>query len=115
MAIRTKDTDGRRCIILTDVVDIAQASELKQALTEAIGSASRVSIQVSEATAIDVTTAQLLWAAVSCSSAAGTELVVDGPWSTQVEESFLNSGLLAILHAMAENSTQERSNVNSGR
>lgn len=115
MAISTKDRDDVRCIVLTDVVDIAQASELKQALSEAIGSVSRVSIEVSEATAIDVTTAQLLWAAVSYSSLSGTEIVVQGPWSAQVEQSFLASGLTPLLQPMVQNSAEEGANVLASR
>jgi anti-anti-sigma regulatory factor len=115
MAISTEDKDGVRCIILADVVDIAEASDLKQALTESIGSISRVCIQVSAATAIDVTTAQLLWAAVSCSSLSGTELVVEGPWSAQVEESFLTSGLSPLLQAMVQNLAEEGANVLASR
>lgn len=111
MAILTKDTDGRRCIVLADVVDIAQASDLKQALTEGIGWASRIFIQVSGATSIDVTTAQLLWAAVSCSALSDTEIVVEGPWAAQVEESFLTSGLTPLLQAMTQNSAVEGTDV----
>ncbi len=111
MAISTKDMDGVRYIILGDIVDIAQASDLKHALTAAIGSVSRVSIQVSGATTIDVTVAQLLWAAISCASVSGTELVVEGPWSKQVEEAFLMSGLTPLLKAMAPSSPEEGVNV----
>jgi anti-anti-sigma regulatory factor len=115
MAISTKDRDDVRCIFLTDVVDIAQASELKQALSEAIGSVSRVSIEVSGATAIDVTTAQLLWAAVSYSSLSGTEIVVQGPWSAQVEQSFLTSGLTPLLQSMVQSAAGEGANVLASR
>jgi anti-anti-sigma regulatory factor len=115
MAISTKDRDDVRCIVLTDVVDIAQASELKQALSEAIGSVSRLSIEVSEATAIDVTTAQLLWTVVSYSSLSGTEIVVQGPWSAQVEQSFLTSGLTPLLQSMVQSSAGEGANVLASR
>jgi hypothetical protein len=115
MAISTKDMEGVRYIILVDVVDIVQASDLKQALTEAIGAVSRVSIQVSAASAIDITTAQLLWAAISCASVAGTELVVEGPWSAQVEEAFLMSGLAPLLRAMVHSSGEEGANVLASR
>jgi anti-anti-sigma regulatory factor len=115
MAISTKDRDDVRCIVLTDVVDIAQASELKQALSEAIGSVSRLSIEVSEATAIDVTTAQLLWTVVSYSSLSGTEIVVQGPWSAQVEQSFLTSGLTPLLQSMVQSAAGEGANVLASR
>ena len=111
MAISTKNMDGARCIILTDVVDIGQAAELKQALTEAIGSASRVVIQISAATSVDITTAQLLWAGVSCSSSGGVEIVVEGPWSRQVEELFLASGLTPLLQAMVQGSAGKGADV----
>lgn len=111
MAITTNDKDGTRYIVLRDVVDIAQAAGLKRTLTETIGSVARACIQVSSATAIDVTTAQLLWAAVSCAPLSGTELVVEGPWSAQVEESFSNTGLSPALQLILENSHREESNV----
>jgi hypothetical protein len=76
---------------------------------------SRVSIQVSAASAIDITTAQLLWAAISCASVAGTELVVEGPWSAQVEEAFLMSGLAPLLRAMVHSSGEEGANVLASR
>jgi len=111
MAISTKNMDGARCIVLTDIVDIAQAAELKQALTEAIGSASRVVIQVSATTSIDITTAQLLWAGVSCSSLGGVEIVVEGPWNRQVEESLLASGITPLLQAMVQSSAGKGADV----
>jgi anti-anti-sigma regulatory factor len=115
MAISTEHKDGSLCIILSAGVDIAQAAELKQTLTESIGSVPRVAIQVSAATAIDVTTAQLLWAAVSCSPLADTEVVVEGPWSTQVRESFLLSGLTPLLQAIVHCSNAEGANVLASR
>ena len=45
MAINVEDQNGRRRIRLDDVVDIAQAAELKQILMEAIGSFAPVSIR----------------------------------------------------------------------
>ena len=110
MAIRTQNMDGVRCIVLTDVVDIAQASELKQVLSEAIG-ASRVLIQVSTATSLDVTTAQLLWAAVSCSRLSGGEIVIEGPWNPKVEELFLASGLTPLLQGMVRSPAEKGSDV----
>jgi anti-anti-sigma regulatory factor len=117
VAICTEDNDGVRRIVLAGVVDIAQAAELKEALMETATSESRVSIQVSGATSIDVTTAQLLWAAVSCPFLLGpARFVVDGPWSPEVEQSFLNSGLAPILSAMLQRpSPQERTDVLASR
>lgn len=115
MSISTKNMDGVPCIALSNVVDIAQASELKQALTEAIGSTPRVSIQVSATTSIDVTTLQLLWAAVLCSSLSGTEIVIEGSWSPQVEESLLASGLTPLLRAMRHSSVGEGADVLASR
>ena len=110
MAISTKNMDGVRSIVLADVVDIAQASQLKQALIEAIGSASRVVIQVSAATSVDITTAQLLWT-VSSSSLSRAEIVVEGPWNPQVEQSFMTSGLMPILQAIVQSSVGEGAHV----
>ncbi|WP_348263381.1 hypothetical protein P8935_02230 [Telmatobacter sp. DSM 110680] len=112
MAISSKSVGGVRFILLADDVDIAQAAELKQVINEAIKSGSRVSIQVSGATGIGVTAAQLLWAAIS---SPGTEIVVEGPWSAQVEESFSASGLRPLLQAIVQSSVEEGANVLASR
>jgi len=110
MAISTHIEDGFQYVTLVDAVDIEQAADLKRILMEAIGSAARVCIQVSGATAVDVTTVQLIWAAASCSSSA-TELEIQGPWSEQVEESFSHTGLSPVLDLMSRSAAREETDV----
>jgi anti-anti-sigma factor len=111
MAISAKDIDGTRLITLKDVVDIAQAAELKRILMDAIASSPRVCIQLSAVTAIDVTAVQLLWAAVSHVSSVGADLVVNGPMNEEVERSFAGTGIFPILNSMATQPGREESDV----
>src|SRR5580700_8341675 len=72
MAVTVDTLEGIRTIRLTDVLDIAQAAELKRVLVDAIESSLRVCIQVAGVSAIDVTTVQLLWAAASHAKSVGS-------------------------------------------
>ncbi|MGA7243713.1 MAG: STAS domain-containing protein [Terracidiphilus sp.] len=115
MAINVEDQNGRRRIRLDDVVDIAQAAELKQILMEAIGSFAPVSIQVSGASAIDVTAVQLLWAALSHASTTGKEFAIVGPWDEEIERSLSCTGISPIMHSMLAQSGEEESNALAAR
>jgi len=100
MAIDFTKESGRCCIVLSDVVDISHAAELKRILVQALQSNAPLCIQISGATAIDVTIVQLLWAAVHSASAAGTQLKFEGTWSEDVERLFAHTGLAPILESL---------------
>jgi anti-anti-sigma regulatory factor len=115
MAINVEDKNGRRCIRLDDVVDIAQAADLKQILMEAIGSFESVRIEVSGASAIDVTAVQLLWAALSHASSTGKDLAIEGPWNEEIVRSLSCTGISPILLSMLAKSGKEESSVLAAR
>ena len=100
MAIEFTDRSGSLCIILSDVIDISQAAELKQILVQALQSNAQTRIEVSRANAIDLTVVQLLCAAVSYASAAGVALEIEGAWSEEVERSLSCTGLTPILESL---------------
>ena len=103
--------DGIQYIRLSDAVDIAQAAELKRILMDAMALSSRVRIFVSGATAVDVTAVQLLWASVLHASLAGTDLVVEGPLSKEVERSLACTGIFSILNSLAAQPGREATSV----
>ncbi|MGA8740043.1 MAG: STAS domain-containing protein [Terracidiphilus sp.] len=115
MAINVEDKNGRRCIRLDDVVDIAQAADLKEILIDAIGSFASVRVEVSGASAIDVTTVQLLWTALSHASSAGKDFAIEGRWNKEIERSLSGTGISPILHSMLAKSAEEESNVLAAR
>jgi anti-anti-sigma regulatory factor len=105
MAIHFAEEFGCCRIILEDFVDISHAAELKRTLMQALRSTVPLCIQVSGATAIDVTIVQLLWAAVRYASAAGTKLTFEGGWSEDIERSFSQSGLVPMLQCFRTQSS----------
>ena len=111
MAVSIDSQSGTRYIRLTEVIDIAQAAELKRILMDAMALSSRVRIFVSGATAVDVTAVQLLWASVLHASSAGTDLVVEGPLSKEVERSLACTGIFSILNSLAAQPGREATSV----
>jgi anti-anti-sigma factor len=114
MAISVDSIDNTQYIRLTEAIDIAQAAELKRILMDAIASSSRIRIPVSGATVIDVTVVQLLWASILHASSAGTDLVVEGPWSKEVERLFECTGI-PILNSVAPQTEREATSVLASR
>jgi anti-anti-sigma regulatory factor len=110
MAISVDSIDNTQYIRLTEAIDIAQAAELKRILMDAIASSSRIRIPVSGATVID----QLLWASILHASSAGTDLVVEGPWSKEVERLFECTGI-PILNSVAPQTEREATSVLASR
>jgi anti-anti-sigma factor len=115
MAISVDSQDGTQYIRLTEAIDIAQAAELKQVLMDAIASSSRVRILVSDATVIDVTVVQLLWASVLHASSADADLVIEGPLNKEVERSFACTGIFPILNSAAAQPGREATSVLANR
>jgi anti-anti-sigma regulatory factor len=63
MPIALEQHDDSNLIRLEGAIDIAFAEELKKLLLQALGSGKPVCISLRNATCLDVTTIQLLWAA----------------------------------------------------
>jgi anti-anti-sigma factor len=115
MAIDVDTLEGIRYIRLTDALDIAQAAELKGVLVSAIASSPRVCIQFAGVSALDVTTVQLLWAAVSQAKSAGSDLILEGPVSEAVARSLAGTGLFPLLASLLVRSEEEAGRVLSSR
>lgn len=111
MAVEVDTREGIRYIRLTHALDIAQAAELKCALMDSIATSPRVSIEVAEASALDVTIVQLLWAALSHAKLAGSDLVVEGPVSEAVERSLLGTGIFPLIASLMGTSEEEAGSV----
>jgi anti-anti-sigma regulatory factor len=82
---------------------------------EAFASSPRVSIQVAGVSEVDVTTVQLLWAAVSYAKSTGTDLVLEGPVSDAVIKSLAGTGILPLMSTLELRSEKEEDSVLSGR
>lgn len=65
-------------IRLAGKIDIAVASELKDLLLAALGLASEVHISLEQASSLDVTAVQLLWAAERQARASGGAVLLEG-------------------------------------
>ena|ERR1035441_5747859 len=63
MAFTIDESESTRVIHLTGNVDIASAADLRPVLIEALISPQDIEINLTEATGIDLTAIQLLWAA----------------------------------------------------
>jgi anti-anti-sigma regulatory factor len=73
-------------------VGIASAAELKAILLQALSLGKKVSVDLEQATDLDVTTLQLLWAAERAFRAAGTEFVLDRPLPQPVAATLSEAG-----------------------
>lgn len=78
-----KDEAGNVVICLADSVDIAHAGELKAALVRSLVAPVHVLVDVAQVTALDVTGAQLLWAAQRQALASEAVLEFRGPWNDE--------------------------------
>ncbi|HMG87991.1 MAG TPA: STAS domain-containing protein [Terracidiphilus sp.] len=115
MAVDVDTREGIRYIRLADALDIAQAAELKCALMDAIPSSQRVCIQVAAVSAIDVTIAQLLWAAVFHAKSAGSDLILEGPLSEAVDKSLSATGIYPLMASLLVRSEEEAGSVHTSR
>jgi anti-anti-sigma factor len=115
MAVTVDTLEGVRTIRLTDVLDIAQAAELKRVLVDAIASSLRVCIQVAGVSAFDVTTVQLLWAAASHAKSMGSDLILEGPVSEAVATSLARTGVFPLMASLVVQSEEEACNVLTSR
>jgi anti-anti-sigma regulatory factor len=80
-------------VALEGRVDIAEAAKLKSALLEAVAAPQGMRVEVSQATAVDVTAVQLLWAAQRQARQMGKRFEIAGPWSEEAEGQLREMGL----------------------
>ena len=78
MGIILEQRDDSDLVRLDGAVDIASAAELKSALLQALKSGRAVRVAVEQATDLDVTAVQLLWAPEREARASGVVFAVEG-------------------------------------
>lgn len=78
MGITLEQSDQSNVIRLEGAIDIASAAELKELLLQALGPGREVRVELEGATDLDVTAAQLLWAAKREAKASGAEFALAG-------------------------------------
>jgi anti-anti-sigma regulatory factor len=90
----TLDESGPQAVIgLEGAVDISSAAELKALLLRALNSGKKVRVSYGVATDLDVTAAQLLWAAGQEASKAGVDYSLAGPALADVNAALSVAGL----------------------
>jgi anti-anti-sigma regulatory factor len=88
--------DDSNRICLDGVIDIACAGDLKAALLQAIEEGKEIRLSVSQATDMDVTAFQLLWAAKRTAKAKGVKISFADDLSPSIRASFENAGLIDL-------------------
>jgi anti-anti-sigma regulatory factor len=94
-------------IALADTIDISCAAELKSLLIEALSSGADLRISLDDATGLDVTASQLLWAAERQARQSGVGFRFSEPVPDAVSAELAEAGFQpfsALVHA-AEEST----------
>ncbi len=92
MGISLDKTDAGVSIVLANTIDIVCAAELKALLLEALNSGTEVRISLDDATDLDVTAIQLLWAAGREAQHSGLEFRVSGQGSEPVFSGLAEAG-----------------------
>jgi len=87
------EADGTGVVALEGRADIAEAAQLKNALLEAAAAQAGLRVEVSRATAVDVTAVQLLWAAQRQARQTGKPFEIAGPWNAEAEAQLKEMGL----------------------
>lgn len=93
MGIFLKQGERSSTIRLDGAIDISLASELKALLLKALETGGELHLSLAEATALDVTAMQLLWAAKDAAKASGVGFVFTGPMPGPVSECLSEAGL----------------------
>jgi anti-anti-sigma regulatory factor len=77
--VTLEQSETQRLIRLEGAIDITCAAELKTLLLTALGSGREICVSLQEATELDVTAVQLLWAAEREAREAGNGFAFAGP------------------------------------
>lgn len=92
MPVRFDRLTAPPVIRLEGEMDIAGAGELKTVLLDALRSRGEVCLSLERATGIDVTVAQLLWAAQRAARDSGVVLAIAGPVPEAMRRTFREAG-----------------------
>ncbi len=89
--------DGNSSVISFDgIVDIASAAELKAAFLLAIEAGRKICVSLENATSLDVTTFQLVWAAEREAKRLGVEFTRRGEVPENIRAGLASAGLMRI-------------------
>jgi len=102
MGISLDRSDAGAVIALTDTVDITCAADLKALLLQALNSGAEVVISLDDATDLDVTALQLLWAAERQARQSAVGFRFAGPVPEPVSAALAEAGFppfLTLVHA----------------
>jgi anti-anti-sigma regulatory factor len=78
-------------------VDIGGAMELKDRLLEALAAGGEVRLELSAATALDITAFQLIWAVERAAKNTGVEFSISGALPQQIVLTMADAGLTPLL------------------
>jgi len=82
---------------LEGAIDIASAGELKELLLKALQSPKEVNISLADATDLDVTAVQLLWAAERKAKGSGVRFSLAGDVPEQIRSNLGEAGLQQLI------------------
>jgi anti-anti-sigma factor len=91
--ITLEQSEGLNEIRLEGAIDIASAAELKALLLQALASGSEVRVLLQDATELDVTAVQLLWAAGREARNAGSVFTLVEPLPEEITKALAEAGL----------------------
>jgi len=97
MGITLDENGSQAAIGLDGAVDISSAAELKTLLLRALHSGKEVRVSLDAATDMDVTAAELLWAAEREASKKGVKFSFAGPAPAGVSAALSEAGLQKFL------------------
>ncbi len=94
----TLDQSERSSVIrLEGSIDIAVAAELKKLLLQASKTGNEIEVSLEDATGLDVTAVQLIWAARRAAEGAGSAFALSGAVSESVSSALRFAGLQEFL------------------
>jgi anti-anti-sigma factor len=96
MGIALEESDAGTKVTLAGTVDIACAAEFKRLLMRALSSSLAVHVSLSQATYLDVTAVQLLWAAEHHAQRLGKQFTIGDQSSATVLDLLADSGFPAM-------------------
>ena len=96
MPVTLEQSEALNVISLEGLIDIACAAELKQMLLQALESKDEVRVSMENATDLDVTAVQLLWAAAREAKVSGVELTLTEPVPEDIAIAIANAGFESL-------------------
>jgi len=90
--VTLEQTESSTLIQLRGTVDISSAAELKQILSDALGSGKALGIPLADSTGLDVTAVQLLYAAERQANASSAKFAYQGQMPEQVVSALVQAG-----------------------